>query len=83
MRQVEYLVTNANAPELILAITKELYVETMVQHGEGEGSSESTSSQASSTLPQETNWSYHKKNDRDKSYSTFGDQSKGSKKLQR
>jgi hypothetical protein len=50
---VEYLVTNANAPELILAITKELYVETMVQHGEGEGSSESTSSQASSTPPRD------------------------------
>ena len=30
LRQVEYLVTNADAPDLFLAITKDLYVDTMV-----------------------------------------------------
>ena len=49
LRQVEHLITNANAPKLLLAITKDLYVDTMLQHGEGEPSSGSSSSQAPST----------------------------------
>ena len=53
LRQVEYLVTNANAPDQLLAITKQLYVQTMMYHSEGQDSSESTSSQASSTSPRD------------------------------
>jgi len=49
LRQVEYLVANAQAPDHLLAITKQLYVETMISHSEGQDSSEDSSSQASST----------------------------------
>ena len=32
LRQVEHPITNANAPKLLLAITKGAYVDTMVKH---------------------------------------------------
>ena len=49
LRRVEHLITNANAPDMLLAITKDLYVDTMVEHGEGESSTGSSSSQAPSS----------------------------------
>ena len=49
LRQVEHLITNAQAREQLLAITKDLYVETMLAYGEGQPSSWSSPSQAPDT----------------------------------
>ena len=45
LRQVEHLTSNGTAPARLLAITKDLYVETMLAFGEGQTSSAGSPSQ--------------------------------------